>query len=156
MRLRGTVVSGAMRGGSLMEKYYFRIKSLLGFAPYKGTLDIRLERPVNFEEFSAKTIDHVLLDGRRMVEVYLGPAVLHVTAAGVSEDHECWVVRFAVPQQEKDVIEIIDKERLADRFSLKEGSKVEVTLFEQKKPKKGPPGMGLMRRLYGSGKRLSI
>lgn len=154
MRLRGTVVSGAMRGRPLVEKYYFRLKALLGFEPYKGTMDVKLEKPVNLEDFASKTIDHILLDGRRKVEVYIAPAVLHIPGRAV--DHECWAVRFAVEQHEGDVIEIIDSERLADKFALKDGSAVEITLFEQKKEKKGPPGMGLMRRLYGSDKRLGV
>ncbi len=156
MRFKGRVVPGAMRGGVLIEKFYYRIKALLGFEPYKGTMDIKLEKQIEIEDFASKTVDHILLDGRRMVEVYLAPAVLHFPFAGKMHDHECWAVRFVTPQEQKDVIEIIDKEKLSDMFSLKEGSELEVTLFEQKTPKGGPPGMGLMRRIYGRESRLHV
>ncbi|MBI2232673.1 MAG: DUF120 domain-containing protein [Candidatus Aenigmarchaeota archaeon] len=156
MRLKGRVVPGAMRGGMLIEKFYFRIKALLGFEPFKGTLNIKLEKPVEIEDFTTKTVDHILLDGRRMIEVYLAPAVLHVHAGGKMHDHESWAVRFAAPHQQKDLIEIIDKEKLEEKLNLKEGTELEITLFEQRKPEKGPPGMGLMRRIYGRESRLSI
>ena len=152
MRLKGKISPGALRGSLLIERFHYRIRSILGFEPFKGTLDIRLEKPVEVKDFSTKTIEHILVDGSKLVEAYLAPAVLHVK----DNDHKCWVIRPAKYTQNKEFIEIIDKDHLKDKLSLKEGEEVEVTLCEKQKDKKDPPGMGLLRRLYGKETRLKV
>lgn len=156
MRLKGSIATGVSRGEQLIEKFFFRIKAILGFEPYKGTLDVRLERPVEIEDYATKTIDHILVDGRKMVEAHLAPVVLHIKQEDKVHDHECWVIRPSNYTHGKEMIEIINKEKLKDRFSLKDGDEVEVTFFEQTKKRGGPPGMGLMRRLYGREHKLSV
>lgn len=73
MRVRGEVFSGVLRGTPLVEKYFPRLIGLLGFRPFLGTVDVRLERNVDISAFAAKTIEHVLRDGRRKVDAYLAP-----------------------------------------------------------------------------------
>ena len=73
MRVRGEVFSGAMRGTPLIEKYHPRLVGLIGFRPFKGTLDIKLERSIDIRPFSSKTMEHVLLTGKHIVNAYLAP-----------------------------------------------------------------------------------
>lgn len=166
MRMKGRVASGVLRGGQLVEKYFFRIKAILGFEPYKGTLNVKLENPIEIEEYSTKAIEHILVDGTRMVEAHLAPIILHVpensTPAshqrwliGKVYDHECWAIRPRDSPHGKDIVEILDKEKLTERFSLKEGSEVEITFFEQRR-KRESPAMRFMRRLYRREHRLSV
>lgn len=155
MRLKGKVSPGVLRGELLIEKFFYRIKAILGFEPYKGTLDVKLEKPVEIEDFATKAIDHILVDGSRMVEAHLAPIILHVEKDGM-QDHECWAIRPSHYTHGKEMVEIINKEKLKEKFALKDGDEVEVTFFEQRRPKKGPPGIGLMRRLYRREHRLSV
>ena len=73
MKVRGEVFSGALRGMPLIEKYNARLIGLLGFRPFKGTMDVRLERNVDIKPFATKTIEHVISDGSKKINAYLAP-----------------------------------------------------------------------------------
>lgn len=155
MRVRGKIAPGVSRGELLIRKFFFRIKAILGFEPYKGTLDVRLERKVKIEDYATKAIDHILVDGTRMVEAHLAPVVLHVRKGGEVNDHECWAIRPVPYTHGEETVEIINRERLREKFSLKDGDDVEVTFFEPER-KKDSPAIGLMRKLYRREHRLSV
>lgn len=73
MNVRGEVFSGTLRGTPLVEKYYPRLVGLLKFKPYKGTMDVKLERNVDVRGFATKSIEHVLTDGKKKVDAYIAP-----------------------------------------------------------------------------------
>lgn len=73
MKVRGEVFSGVLRGMPLIEKYYSRLVGLINFSPYKGTVNIKLERSIDIRPFSTKVIDQVLQDGRKKTDAYLAP-----------------------------------------------------------------------------------
>ncbi len=73
MKVRGEVFSGVLRGAPLIEKYYARIVGLVGFKPFKGTMDVKLDRNMDIRPFATKTMDHILTDGRRKITAYLAP-----------------------------------------------------------------------------------
>lgn len=73
MKVRGEVFSGVLRGMPLIEKYYPRLVGLLGFSPYKGTVNIKLEKPVDIMSFATKTIEHILTDGKKVINAYMAP-----------------------------------------------------------------------------------
>ena len=87
MRVRGEVFSGALRGTPLIEKYYPRLVGLVGFRPFRGTMDVKLERNVDIRPFSPKTIEHILMDGRKKINAYLAPVKLRKipTVYGIME-----------------------------------------------------------------------
>lgn len=113
MRVRGEVFSGAARGTPLIEKYYPRLIGLIGFRPFKGTLDVRLERSIDIRPFSSKTIDHVLMDGRKKVNAYLA----RVKIRKFSKLYSLMEVRT----KEKEIIDNVQKmENVAEeKFSIK-------------------------------------
>lgn len=73
MKVRGEVFSGAFRGEPLIEKYHARLIGLVGFRPFKGTMDVRLERNVDIRRFTSKSMDQILADGKKKVTAYLAP-----------------------------------------------------------------------------------
>ena len=73
MKIRGEVFSGVLRGTPLIEKYSARLIGILGFRPFKGTMDIKLERSVDITAFSTKSIEHVISDGTKKINAYLAP-----------------------------------------------------------------------------------
>ena len=143
LKLKGRIEAGVARGAPLVQAYFFRLIGILGYEPFKGTLNVKLERPVEIKEYSTKEISHVLMDGTTQVYAYLAPIIF--TYKG--QNYECWEI--SEPEHTKGIeIEIIAKDNLHERFGLKDGEEVEITFFEQKE-KKRIPGLGLIAKLYG-------
>ncbi len=143
LKLKGRVESGVHRGAPLIEAYFFRLIGILGFEPFKGTLNVALDRAIDIGSYSTKNISHVLMDGTTEVYAYLAPVVLGVKG----QDYECWVI--CSPEHSIcDDIEIVAKDNLHEKLGLKDGDGVEVTFFGQKKKNK-IPGLGLIAKLYG-------
>lgn len=143
LKLKGRVEAGVLRGAPLVDAYFFRLIGILGYEPFKGTLNVKLERVVDVRDYSTKQISHVLMDGTTEVYAYLSPIIF--TYKG--QDYECWEI--SEPDKTKsDNIEIIAKDNLHDKFGLKDGDEIEITFFEQKK-KRRIPGLGLLAKLYG-------
>ena len=143
LKLKGKVESGVSRGGPLVDAYFFRLIGILGYEPFKGTLNVRLQRLIDVKYYSTKQISHVLMDGTTEIYAYLTPVIF--TYKG--KDYECWEITDP-EHTNSDVIEIIAKDNLHERFGLKDGDQVEITFFEEKK-KRRIPGLGLIARLYG-------
>lgn len=141
---RGVIVHGPMRGDALIKKFEHRLAGILGFQPFHGTLDIKLEKKIEIEKFSSKYVKHKLLNGREHVELYLAKITLVINK---SIRYECWAMQQKKAIS-KDTIEIINHEKLMDKFDLKEGDEVEV-IFNECKPKKKKPIKHFLNRLYG-------
>ena len=71
MKVQGEVFSGTLRGEPLIEKYYARLIGLVGFRPFRGTMDVKLERNVDIRSFNSKSMEHTLTDGKKRVTAYL-------------------------------------------------------------------------------------
>lgn len=71
--IHGKVVFGIDRGEGVIEKYHARLIGLVGFRPYKGTLNVRVDKNIDIKSHSIKTISHVLSDGSTHVDAYLAP-----------------------------------------------------------------------------------
>lgn len=144
MKLMGKVTEGVSRGENLIENYYLRLINIVGYEPFKGTLNVRLEKPVDISLYATKAVDHILMDGTRKVYAYLAPVSL--AASGNTVD--CWAIRQPENVHEKDIIELMAKENLKEKLSLHNGDDVEVTFFEPQQ-KKSVPGRNIFRKLYG-------
>lgn len=143
IKLNGRVEAGVSRGAPLVQAYFFRLIGILGYEPFKGTLNVKLESPVDIRDYATKEISHVLMDGTTEVYAYLAPVIV----AFNSQSCDCWEI--SEPERTKgDEIEIIAKENLHEKLGLKDGDTVEITFFEQKK-KRRIPGLGLIAKLYG-------
>lgn len=124
MRVRGEVFSGALRGTPLIEKYYPRLVGLVGFRPFKGTMDIKLERSIDIRPFSSKTIEHILTDGKKVITAYLAP----VKIRKFSTIYKIMELRT----KEKEIIEHAKKmEDIAEeKFSIQSARDVDEPLYE--------------------------
>ena len=145
MKIKGKVFSGTLRGGSVIGVYFHRLTGILGFEPFSGTTNVQLEKNIDIGLYSTKAIDQILMDGTRKVDAFLAPIIF--SAKG--QDYECWAIRHAGHIYEANVIEVLAKENLKEKFSLKDEDEVEITFLEQKKKKRGIPGLGILRKLYG-------
>ncbi len=141
MRVNGVVFSGALRGRPLISIYYFRLVGLLGFEPFKGTLDVKLNRSINITLYATKAIDHVLPDGSRMVNAQLAPANIILQKDGLEEKYACWAMQQVNGIYEKDVVELIAKHRLSEKFGLEDGNLIELEFIENTMPRKTRGGI---------------
>src|SRR3989338_5124982 len=126
MLINAKAAVGVHRGSQLIEKYYARLIGILGFRPFRGTLNLKLERNLNFKIYAQIMLDHILLDGSRHVEAYLAPARLHVKG----QEYDCWAFRHEKTPQHSDEIEIIAADNIHEKFGLKDGDEVVLELFE--------------------------
>jgi CTP-dependent riboflavin kinase len=130
MRVKGHVFSGVLRGQPLIDIYFHRIVGLLGFEPFRGTMDVELDKPIDIQMFATKEIEHVLMDGAKRTEAHLAPVDLIFSGEGGEERYRCWAMQQLEGPYGKDVVEIIAKDRLSDKFHLAEGREIEIEFFE--------------------------
>jgi len=74
--ISGKIAPGPMRGSSMIHHFFYRLTSVMGFEPFKGTLDIKARNPVDLKKFATATLDKVLLDGSRSIDLYIAPVTL--------------------------------------------------------------------------------
>ena len=60
MKVKGTVFTGVLRGSSMIDAYYPRLINILGFAPFKGTLNVKLALEFDIKKYSTKKISRRL------------------------------------------------------------------------------------------------
>jgi len=148
MQLKGKVITGAMRGSSLIDIHFDRLVGILGFMPYRGTMDIRLEKSMDITRFSTKAIEHILLDGSKKTDAYLAPVKIIIKG----EEYNCWAMRQKNYIYSDTRLEIIAKENLRDKFALKDGDDVDVVMTEL--PRKRNNRLHFVRNFYSSDKHL--
>ncbi len=125
IHLRGTVTAGVMRGSALIDLFYDRIRSVLKIKPYKGTFDIRLEKPVRMETIYSEMLYHYLPHiGKIKVDLFIAPVKL--IAKG--EEYQCWAIRQGKSIYRDDMLEIIAADKIREKFGLNDGDEVEVVL----------------------------
>ncbi|MBS3054326.1 MAG: DUF120 domain-containing protein [Candidatus Aenigmarchaeota archaeon] len=142
MRIKGKVFSGFGRGHDLIEKWKGRITYLLKFEPFPGTLNVRLEKPLNMAPYSTIEMDYVLSHGKRHIDAYFAP--IKLVSGGRAE--ECWAMRDADKTYGIDVLEIVATKSLKESLGLKDGDEVEIELPEKRMKKTKVPGFGMVQR----------
>ena len=137
MKVSGIVASGVMRGEPLMEIYGDRLQGFVGFRPFPGTLNVKLEKKINIKSFSGKTVSHRLLHGRVAKELYI---VHGKIMAKLHPDfwEDCWIMKQEKGPYKDDSLELIAKESLRDKLCLKDGDRVEVDILGDDPAPKAP------------------
>ena len=137
MKIQGKITTGALCGEEIIKKYYPRIIAVVGVEPFLGTLDVQLEKEMDVTAYATKRIEHILLDGKPLVEAYLAPVILAIKTDEGEKEEPCWAFCLA-KAFDKTVVELISKEKLREKYNLKDGDVVDLTFFEKTKKKKKP------------------
>ena len=143
--LKGKIFTGMLRGTPLLDVYFHRLVGLIGYEPYRGTMNLKLEKKIRVELYSTRAIEEILMDGTHKVDALLAPVHLKIKGGGI----DCWAIKQPGGMYGEDVIEIISKRNLRHEFSLKDGDEIEVTFFEQPLKKKPNFILRFFGRLYG-------
>ena len=149
MRISGVVFSGVLRGQSLIDIYYYRLVGIVGFEPFAGTLDVKLERRIDMKQCATKTVEHILMDGSKVINAYLMPVEIIIRKAGNEERYSCWAMQQADGIYENDIIEIIAKDSIKSMFGIEDGNMIEIEFQEATKKKDAP---GILQRLVSKRK----
>lgn len=136
MIIRGIVTSGAVRGEDLIKIYEDRIAHQIGYKPFLGTLGVKMEKNVRIEDYVTRRVEHLLLNGRPQVYVYLVPVSLKILKSSNGED--CWIAKVPSASSIDSVIEIIAPSDLRKKYDLKDEDEVEITFFRKTVEKKKP------------------
>ncbi|MBN2042744.1 MAG: CTP-dependent riboflavin kinase [Candidatus Aenigmarchaeota archaeon] len=127
----GTVFTGDGEGKYYMslKGYADQIREKMGFVPYKGTLNLRLGTRTEIEEKNVMARSGgIVLEGfsdgeRSFGEVRCFPCRINGTLCGA-------VIIPKRTHYPKDIIEIISKENLRKRFSIKNGDTIEIEVSQ--------------------------
>jgi|SRR3989344_6400855 len=126
MQVSAHVVTGVLRGKPLIDKIYFRLVGILGFTPFKGTLDLKLEKTIDIGKHATKSVEHKILDGSIIRECWLAPVVIKFG----SKEHNCWAMQQCNGIYPKDIVEIIAKEKLRDVLGISDNDVVKIEFIK--------------------------
>lgn len=131
MKVRGRVVSGALSGTPLVEHHFYQLVGTLRFEPYKGTLDIKLNRETDVKKLATRRIERVLMDGTVHVDLVLAEIMLIISRGDNETRHKCWAMQRTSGVIKKDIVEIIDRHSLREKYSLEDGDAVEIEFLKK-------------------------
>lgn len=152
MKLKGKVFSGPGRGGSLITKWEARLIRIIGFRPFRGTLNVRLEEPVDLKSYATKFVEHVMIHGKKNVEAYL-VAVKLIYRGG---ERDCWAIRDTNPTYGDNVVDLLHEKKLKDDLGMKDGDEVEIEFPGRLVKRTKVPGFGIIQKMMQSEHRNSV
>ncbi|MFH1420466.1 MAG: DUF120 domain-containing protein [Candidatus Aenigmatarchaeota archaeon] len=126
--IKGIVFSGPERGKHYIEYFHYRLRAVMKFEPFFGTLDLKTERPVDISSVAeAKELGHIGEQGIHHVEAHLMPVVLKCAGG----ECQAWAMQIEPIHDErsvydKDVFEIVASECLRTKLGLKDDDEVEI------------------------------
>jgi riboflavin kinase len=124
LHLKGRVFSGSGEGAKFTELRWVRrqIAEKLGFAPYPGTLNIKIT------EGNAKL---KLLRGSKSIQISPADGFCRGRCfnAYLMDNLKCAIVVPEVTNYPEDVLEVIASTNLREKYRLKDGDTVEVKII---------------------------
>ncbi len=119
------VFSGVGEGEFYVSIYAREFRRRLGFTPYPGTLNTRLEGDVDgfnrcLEWFGGVLIEPPRIPGAKLAPVRAYPAYLN--------GYRVWIVRPEVTIYKRDVAEIVADKYLRGLLGLEDGDRVRIQL----------------------------
>jgi len=128
IRLAGIVVSGLGEGAFYvsLEGYRRAIENALGFTPYPGTLNIRLDPQSLMYRRYLDSLPGILIPGfSNGVRTYGAVKAFRASIRGVKGA----VVMPERTHHPTDVIEVVAPVKLRDVLGLKDGDRIEVEIY---------------------------
>ena len=121
VKIKGIVTRGVNRGAEYVRVYKDKFKDKLGFEPFEGTLNIKLEEK-DMEAVKQRVsldIEGFEKDGREFGAVGCAPIRI--------EGFDCCAV-LPEKSKHKDILEIICKFNLSKELGLRDGDEIEIEI----------------------------
>jgi riboflavin kinase len=127
--LTGTLVSGMGEGAYYMglKGYTKQFKSKIGYVPFPGTLNVRLDKKIHQESIKQfETLDGIKLDGFSDGKRTYG--WVKCFSAKLNNSINCELIILERTHHDDSVIELISKTCLRKNTTLKDDSKVSIKI----------------------------
>jgi len=129
VNLQGTLVSGMGEGAYYMglNGYTKQFKSKIGYVPFPGTLNVRLDKKIHQEAMKQfETLDGVKIksfsDGKRTY------GWVKCFSAKLNNSIKCQLIILERTHHDESVIELISKTCIRKNTKLKDGSKISIKI----------------------------
>ena len=129
VELKGTLVSGMGEGAYYMglKGYTKQFKSKIGYVPYPGTLNVRLDQKIHQEAIKQfETLNGIKIksfsDGKRTY------GWVKCFSAKLNNSTNCELIILERTHHDDSIIELISKSCLRKTAKLKDGSKVSIKI----------------------------
>ncbi len=125
--IEGTLVSGLGEGGYYVsiKGYKDQIKQKLGFDPYPGTLNVKIEQVDKWKKQQLMHTDPIIISGFKDKERTYGD--LFAYRCKIKPDMECAVIVPLRTHHGPEIIEIISPVYLRSALKKKDGDKIMVS-----------------------------
>lgn len=128
MKIKGILVAGMGEGKKFlsMEQYRKGFEKLLGFSPYPGTLNLKLdgkgvEKIRELRKINTHEVPGFVLDGKQYFQIKAYRATL--------EEEGGAVIFPFLNHHPEGIIEFITKENMREKLGLKDGNELEIEIF---------------------------
>ena len=129
VEIKGTLVSGMGEGAYYMglKGYTKQFKSKIGYVPFPGTLNVRLDKKIHQEAIKQfETLDGVKIksfsDGKRTY------GWVKCFSAKLNNSIKCQLIILERTHHDESVIELISKTCIRKNNKLKDGSKISIKI----------------------------
>jgi riboflavin kinase len=124
----GRVVSGKGEGRYYMSlpPYKEKFKNILGFEPYEGTLNIKLEQEIDLNRLNPIEIDDFYYNGTKYYGVRMIPVKIHAKNYCVDGA----IVFPKKTEHSKNIIELISPIKLRKYLSLKNNDIIKISILK--------------------------
>jgi riboflavin kinase len=131
LNFRGTVISGLKKAGTFMQKEVYQKQYLkkLGFVPYNGTLNVKLNEDIEINLKEKYENQLKIINGNETLgDVYF----LNAELSDLSKKHsQKGAILFPTKTVHKlDTIEFIAEKNLRENMNLKDNTEVIITIYE--------------------------
>ncbi|PUA34132.1 MAG: hypothetical protein B9J98_01775 [Candidatus Terraquivivens tikiterensis] len=127
--LEGRVFSGLGEGAYYigLPGYYNQLKERLGFEPFLGTLNVRLSSSASIEgRLLLERVADIVIEGFKDEKRSYGGA--KCVKAVFNDVDECAILFIERTHHDASVIEVVSPYKLRERYGLKDGDKVRLSV----------------------------
>ncbi|XRO75799.1 CTP-dependent riboflavin kinase [Methanocaldococcus sp. 28A] len=126
MIIEGRVVPGRGEGRYFLSllPYKEAFKNILGFEPYEGTLNLKLNKEFDINKFEYIETEDFEFDGKK----YFGVKILPIKILINNKEIDGAIVLPKKTYHSSDIIEIVAPIKLREQYNLKDGDVIKILI----------------------------
>ncbi|XRP96816.1 CTP-dependent riboflavin kinase [Methanocaldococcus sp. 16A] len=126
MIIEGSIVSGRGEGRYFLSlpPYKEAFKNILGFEPYEGTLNLKLNKEFDINKFKYIETEDFEFNGKK----YFGVRILPIKILINNKEIDGAIVLPKKTYHSSDIIEIVAPIKLREQYNLKDGDVIKILI----------------------------